>query len=337
MTLQDAIDLYVGGPGSGCNPEVGKCGRPPGKSVEDKPFKFKNINGVVTAFPGGIKVELHKNPGRGAGWNVVVAGKEIATFKEKSEAKLAVKADPDFYTRGAPTGGKQAEPAPKPSKSTRTGNQDDVRALFQRAMGGASYSEELMGKHFVQGAIRHIGNRGIDTRLLSQTLRMGTRNYSGRPVNGEYSPHTATIYLATGKALETRTVVHEFGHHIDALLFYDSGRWDGYGALHRSLPWSEKGESQAIRDADDSHIEWREAVNKVAKRENIPVERLHWYDVHDFNGHSVSAYALHNDLEWFAESFSHYYGNNVQHENLKVTVPATYKLIDNIVKGKYFK
>jgi hypothetical protein len=38
MTIRDLIDLRFGGPGSGCNPDVGKCGRPPGsgKNWEDK-------------------------------------------------------------------------------------------------------------------------------------------------------------------------------------------------------------------------------------------------------------------------------------------------------------
>ena len=30
MNLATVIELYAGGPGSGCNPEVGKCGRPAG-------------------------------------------------------------------------------------------------------------------------------------------------------------------------------------------------------------------------------------------------------------------------------------------------------------------
>src|SRR3970282_2268848 len=28
MNLRETIDLYLGGPGSGCNPDGGKCGRP---------------------------------------------------------------------------------------------------------------------------------------------------------------------------------------------------------------------------------------------------------------------------------------------------------------------
>ena len=34
MDMISTLDLYSGGPGSGCNPEKGSCGRKPGKSSE---------------------------------------------------------------------------------------------------------------------------------------------------------------------------------------------------------------------------------------------------------------------------------------------------------------
>lgn len=40
MRLETALDLYAGGPGSGCNPEKGVCGRKPGKG--DKSTRAKS-------------------------------------------------------------------------------------------------------------------------------------------------------------------------------------------------------------------------------------------------------------------------------------------------------
>src|SRR5438309_4808215 len=34
MNLQATIELYGGGPGSGCNPDVGRCGRPTGSGKQ---------------------------------------------------------------------------------------------------------------------------------------------------------------------------------------------------------------------------------------------------------------------------------------------------------------
>lgn len=37
MNLASTISIYAGGPGSGCNPEVGKCGRKKGSGSGEKP------------------------------------------------------------------------------------------------------------------------------------------------------------------------------------------------------------------------------------------------------------------------------------------------------------
>lgn len=41
MLLRSTITLYGGGPGSGCNPDVGKCGRPEGSAAENYIKEYK--------------------------------------------------------------------------------------------------------------------------------------------------------------------------------------------------------------------------------------------------------------------------------------------------------
>src|SRR5690348_16321730 len=49
MNLLDLINVYAGGPGSGCNPEVGQCGRKPGEG-EVQTGVSDRVRGAIESY-----------------------------------------------------------------------------------------------------------------------------------------------------------------------------------------------------------------------------------------------------------------------------------------------
>lgn len=96
MRLESTLSIYGGGPGSGCNPEVGKCGRPESKAVnlsEDQKKAvytyagpgFSGDKGFTTDYKN-VNAELRKYDGYER-----LLNKPVYTEQQKSKKETLIK------------------------------------------------------------------------------------------------------------------------------------------------------------------------------------------------------------------------------------------------------
>ena len=182
-------------------------------------------------------------------------------------------------------------------------------------------------------AMRAMSARHIDVRLTSGLEKI--THISAVDRVGEYQIKQKTIGLV--KSLSDRnvakTLIHEYGHHIDFEFF-------GFEGLDFSFPSkvSEAGKIMRTEATTEFYTARTKALKRIEKSDS-------WgsYKYADISSalskieselEAPSVYALSNTQEWFAESWSNYiYSPSA----LKRVAPKTYSLIDKLVKGELFE
>lgn len=109
MNLQQTLDLYGGGRGSGCNPEVGKCGRPKGSGT-GKGSTAQHLADMIRSSGGfTYKPASHRSPHIGFAVAITKEFERVLTIKTSTavrikavldEYKDALKKDPRAHVGG---------------------------------------------------------------------------------------------------------------------------------------------------------------------------------------------------------------------------------------------
>jgi len=183
-----------------------------------------------------------------------------------------------------------------------------------------------------------MGENGFNkelAKLMSQPRRkamgfnMGSRlgnlkdpwggKYTAR-ADGTYWSHSQHLGMRSSNSIgrSAKVWTHEFGHHMDYTLFRNRGRIIGRGAWREPLSATSETLLKELDDAYKAMIgEYRAASKEVGKRLGLRLkggimsegqQARHWHSINrHLDGLGQSSYSLNNELEWFAESFSHYF------------------------------
>jgi hypothetical protein len=183
-------------------------------------------------------------------------------------------------------------------------------------------------KKFWKQAADAFDEGGMDPRLVRGVGKMST-HVTDLKVNGTYWAETADIGINPAMKANTRTAIHEFGHHIEHS-YFDMGRVSPRYAQELTA------EARKLKSA--AGYEFRQAQEYAAKiinRSQITYDNdKMMLLVNESKLHSVSAYAMKNEREWFAENWATYFRNPAK---LMAKAPESYKLIDALAQGKLFK
>jgi len=122
----------------------------------------------------------------------------------------------------------------------------------------------------------------------------------------------------------TDTFVHEFGHWLDKNYVDLSNK--GTPSVSR-LGIDKKALVLAKNAAHDEYVRAHDSAYRT---------KGYFKNVDDQMSqapHGVSFYALHNEREWFAESFAHYVAGGSQRSYLRDVAPKTYALMNDLANG----
>lgn len=216
---------------------------------------------------------------------------------------------------------------------------------------GSNNAHKVRLKEIVDGVTHSLGSVGFDARLFhgegisqinDKVSRGSTGTYYSDPFSGSAlrlptdhptAPGTLAVSLR-GRSDDSRnkTFIHEFGHALDlsarqflpneGLIQFQSDR-----AAMRAEYNAEKTRASELPENKDR-------IRRIGSASNS--ETSWWL----LSTKAVSGYALYNDREWFAEHFAQYVRSGGESKlagrtSTQKEFPATYKLIENYVKGKY--
>lgn len=360
MNLKQTIDIYGGGPGSGCNPEVGKCGRPLGSGKGGSNYLMESFDvlktkGNWTHTVNGVKLNITLTAHQ---WAVKANGVHVTSFTKRAEAAIFVQNNVEDLTSGKTEKTVEKEkPKQLPvEKLTPTAQKTilakaaEVKAAFMCTEPSATLQT------FLDDAAKVMAFAGVDSRILTglKSLEFGNPGIGAlgvykQPVMNKGGNKTISILKSSPSV---RTIIHEFGHHVD---YEHATQWSKYGPAHNTSNAS----GVVLKDVDTTSMHADktamnaefDAVKAQAKAKYFPNEKFDWqklsYKVKTGFDHkelkAVSAYSLLNNREWFAENFANYFLTSgpglgvAAREKFKSDNPATFKFMDNLAQGRYFK
>jgi hypothetical protein len=353
VNLATTITVFAGGPGSGCNPEVGHCGRP----TEDAAPASEHFKA------GSDTAKVYEHLAHGEWRSLKDTQSELGGINVKSRLGAVDRrgrSTGKFYVEFGPSGmvrvlhkGQEGykEQAPKEKKTRAPREAKDsgtVKEPRRKGTAGLEPMNYARGKDAVEknygraygkyGSVRVGFNtmlqRGMDARLIETNRCKIDGNASGRGLgptgyySGKYNWLANKLSMARGYSGEhgADTFIHEWGHHLDYNYLNRFGgineKFD-YNAAHQ-----DRVHALSEMTEEKTRLEMEHGTNKVRfDHKNIASN----YGVRT---KAPSYYAMYNDKEWIAESFREYYGNR---ERLSDNNPKTFKLIDNLVNGRYHK
>lgn len=347
MNLASAI-IYAGGPGSGCNPEVGKCGRPPGSGSRDaEEIKLKQRAVQVGQPRDDVQNRLYKrgyklDPVRSKFYND--SKQYVVAYTKGGDRTYYVTYDDDNkvisaekVTTPKPATGETTVLPPVKNEPTSltdqpvepaskiTGTVKDLADMFKDA--GAGFLQDNH-KVWVAHAIEKMAAANLHPSLIGKLTAIVSEKTRG--ASGTYLHWVQRITLGDGANADT--VIHEYGHHIDYAMV---GRGDKLTTEGRKL-------------YDQTIDEWANANDQVARTIGMPFgsnsvtskeENEKWYVARSRmwmvkSLPAVSHYAMYNHKEWIAESFTKFIRNP---KFLERKAPETYKFFSELNKGKLLK
>jgi hypothetical protein len=186
-----------------------------------------------------------------------------------------------------------------------------------------------------------MSKRAMNTSIFNMTTRTGKLidafggNYGrGRNVLGAYWNGVRALGIkAEGNISRmVHTWTHEFGHHIDYVVFRNRYQ------LLRTTTLSAEGEALMLQ-LDDAYkamlTEYRAASKSVGKELGLRMkggimsegqQSKNWGAIsRHINGRAQSSYSLHNDFEWFAETFAAYFDAGGSRSLMAKWQPATHE------------
>lgn len=138
-----------------------------------------------------------------------------------------------------------------------------------------------------------------------------------------------------------KTLRHEMSHHFD----FSYTRLDNPGKFRPDRPLIQAGLSDLPTGLNDAvngmraefQTSRKAAIDQIGAR--FQVQNFEHWRILETEGMEqtgrISAYSIYNDREWMAEHGALYYSGKSGRNLLKRKQPATFKLLDEINKGKY--
>ena len=227
--------------------------------------------------------------------------------------------------------GKPALVAPKQHVFTREEIKQEVIKRFE-SLADPELKNTWYWKDAVQSAANKYADAGMDPRHLEFIKKIDTNNSQGS--GGTYFSWEERIAIAKSQPdlpWATEVLIHEHGHHTDMffrpLVQGDIRSWTkegqaAYKKMHDEFLWA-NADAKQITGITGRPFEWRKDRSIM--------------EANAYKFKSVSWYAVHDSLEWFAESWEAYFHSASERADLQRKQPETYKFMEQYVKGKFFK
>jgi hypothetical protein len=247
---------------------------------------------------------------------------------------------------GAGVGGKTVRPPwtppiEEPPKGEEPGKKKGLTAGSSWPTGPATKDEihkylkfavDPKDKADLDWHVREVAHAFEDAKLDRTFLRIGPMNISinrkecdAFRADGLFSSSKIILH---NKDVSAGTLAHEYGHYIEYTWVPLSPFYHGPGNpdLAKLIDSAKMAESHKamVKEYEES-----KQGNVSLFGQNTPV----LISPPD----APSGYALRSGREWFAESFKKYTHNDASRELLKEKCPATYKFMDLLVHGKFFR
>ncbi len=336
MNLKTTLEIFAGGPGSGCNPAVAepRCGRPSGSRNSETRWD-KPSPGVFEAVIDGKIITITRQPINGqitaaSPWEIKVGGK-LFGIEKTTATKIRIKAENGVYT-GRWTGFTPPPKFEKPVTTTTNGAPkgngttiwDFTKAVSSEIKNGvaaipyqrllAEVDTYLRAAELNQDILRSVGH--VQVSLVNLPRHINAQYSWSQGAHGLIKLPKGRVGLTTAE-----TFIHELGHHFD----YHILKFGGAEQANARLGMEK--EYFAVTDLLKSklgpehayyHKQWEQAVWSV------PIGKQ-----------AVTNYALTNSEEWFAETFAKYIVAPQMRDSIKTNTPKTYEVIKNILSGKF--
>lgn len=221
MNLVSTISIYAGGPGSGCNPTAGKCGRHPGLQEEDKvllkvPVKSwsgnpEKVGSFKKTWPVGTEVTVVKvlpKVGDQPEKVLVQFPNPIGSQSKKPVGQMEYVNKEDVFLH-KPRTDPQIEPGKvvrTKVKQTFTSNDGAKVTILKPAGDKEKFTQNLASKeHSLRGEFKLEAARWINGVSDRDGLVMKSRIYSADQKNGPQGAGT-TVWIHRYTDPETRKV-----------------------------------------------------------------------------------------------------------------------------------